>query len=346
MYRKRWISAWLLLLISALACGLPLRAPSGQGNGSASTVEAAAAQTIAAQQLEATGTAAGLGLDVTATASAAAYNATQTEISSQATLSAGAFMATGTALSLASTSAAQIAQATAIAAAQTSTAQAYNPPPPPPPPSQPPPPAAQGNATRIRFASGATSATVEGQIQPNQRLDYVLRALQGQTMLVNVYTPNNDVFLGVTGLSDGVQLLRPSAGSATFSGVLPGTQDYRISLVSSAQASNYTLQVIVPARIQFAKGAISAQVNGFLQGREVNFYLLRALAGQTMTVNILSPANDIFLTIYGMQDGSPLVRSVMGQTSWTGVLPATQDYMIEAVSTGASANYTLQTIVQ
>lgn len=346
MYKKRWISAWLLLLIGALACGLPLRAPSGQGNGSASTVEAAAAGTIAAQQLEATGTAAGLGLDVTATASAAAYNATQTEVSSQATLSAGSFMATGTALSLASTSAAQIAQATAIAAAQTSTAQAYNPPPPPPPPSQPPPPAAQGNATRIRFASGATSATVEGQIQPNQRLDYVLRALQGQTMLVNVYTPNNDVFLGVTGLSDGVPLLRPSAGSAAFSGVLPGTQDYRISLVSSAQASNYTLQVIVPARIQFAKGAISAQVNGFLQGREVNFYLLRALAGQTMTVNILSPANDIFLTIYGMQDGSPLVRSVMGQTSWTGVLPATQDYMIEAVSTGASANYTLQTIVQ
>lgn len=342
MYKKRWISAWLLLLIGALACGLPLRAPSGQGNGSASTVEAAAAGTIAAQQLEATGTAAGLGLDVTATASAAAYNATQTEVSSQATLSAGSFMATGTALSLASTSAAQIAQATAIAAAQTSTAQAYNPPPPP----QPPPPAAQGNATRIRFASGATSATVEGQIQPNQRLDYVLRALQGQTMLVNVYTPNNDVFLGVTGLSDGVPLLRPSAGSAAFSGVLPGTQDYRISLVSSAQASNYTLQVIVPARIQFAKGAISAQVNGFLQGREVNFYLLRALAGQTMTVNILSPANDIFLTIYGMQDGSPLVRSVMGQTSWTGVLPATQDYMIEAVSTGASANYTLQTIVQ
>ncbi|MCZ7552650.1 MAG: hypothetical protein M5U05_08715 [Anaerolineales bacterium] len=173
-----------------------------------------------------------------------------------------------------------------------------------------------------------------------------MRALQDQTMLTSVYSPNDNVFLGVTGLTDGVPLLRTSAGSTTFTGVLPGTQDYRISLVSPLQNSSYTLQVIIPFRIKFARGAIAAELNGFLQGGEVNYYLLRAMAGQTMTVTINSPANDIFLTIYGMQDGSPLVRSVVAQTSWTGVLPATQDYMIEAVSTGGSANYTLQTIVQ
>jgi len=87
-------------------------------------------------------------------------------------------------------------------------------------------------------------------------------------------------------------------------------------------------------------------VNGFLNGGEVNYYLANARAGQMMSVSIFSPRNDIFLTIYGMEDGSPLIRSVAGQSSWTGILPGTQDYMIEAVSTVPSANYSVQVTIQ
>ena len=65
-----------------------------------------------------------------------------------------------------------------------------------------------------------------------------------------------------------------------------------------------------------------------------------------MSVAILSPHNNILLTIYGLQDGNPLVRSVSGATNWTGVLPGTQDYMIEAVATGATSNYIIQVMVQ
>ena len=104
--------------------------------------------------------------------------------------------------------------------------------------------------------------------------------------------------------------------------------------------------MIIPARIQFAPGAISAVIPGQLAGGEVNYYLAGARGGQTMTVRILSPDNDIFLTIYGMSDGSPLVRAMMGQTAWSGVLPMTQDYMIEAVSTGRASGYSLEVIIQ
>jgi hypothetical protein len=164
-------------------------------------------------------------------------------------------------------------------------------------------------------------------------------------MLATIYSPNNNVYLGVVGLSDGIPLLRTAAGATQFTGVLPLTQDYRLSLFSPDQKSNYTLQVIIPARIKFAHGTYSASVDGHLQGNTVNYYLLRASAGQTMSVAIFSPHNDVLLTIYGMQDGSPLVRSVSGATTWTGVLPGTQDYMIEAVSVGATTNYTLQVMV-
>jgi len=177
-------------------------------------------------------------------------------------------------------------------------------------------------------------------------IDYVVRAMANQTMLATIYSPNNNVYLGVVGLSDGIPLLRTAAGATQFTGVLPHSQDYRLTLFSPDQNSNYTLQVIIPARIKFAHGAYSASVDGYVGGKSTNYYLLRASAGQTMTVTILSPHNDVLLTIYGMQDGSPLVRYVSGATTWSGVLPGTQDYMIEAVSVGANTSYTLQVMVK
>jgi hypothetical protein len=200
--------------------------------------------------------------------------------------------------------------------------------------------------TRISFARGATSAVVEGEIRRDSTIDYVVRAGGGQTMLVSIFSPGEIVYLGIVGLSDGVPLMRTSVAGTTFTGELPATQDYRISLFSPHQKSSYALQVIIPARIQFAAGAVSASVPGYLRGGETNFYLAHARRGQQMSVSIDSPGDDNFLTIYGMQDGSPLLRSIMAQTSWSGDLPATQDYMIQAVSTGVNANYSLQITIQ
>ncbi len=347
MRKRRWIYALLILIISTMACSVPFPNQEEKLTETAVYLQAAAAQTIMAQQADLTMTALAQGVDVTATALAQSPNATQTALSAQETMLSLSVNATWTALALDATVAAQAAQATVISLAQTATAQAYNPPPPPPPPlpptSEPFPP---DPSIRLSFATGATSAVMTGQIRQNQIIHYLVRALMGQTMMVTVYSPSNNVYLGIVGLADGIPLIRTAADSVHFTGVLQGTQDYQISLFSADQNSNYTLQVIIPARIQFAPGTISGNVNGFLNGGEVNYYLANARAGQQMSVSIFSPGNDIFLTIYGMEDGSPLIRSVAGQSSWTGILPGTQDYMIEAVSTGPSANYTVQVTIQ
>lgn len=345
----------LLLTAAILSCTVPLGAPSEQPPATQVDIEMAAAQTIAAQQIASTQTAQSQGVDVTQAALAATVTAnaqfllaTQaalvrqgTENASAAQGTAAAQVATSTAQSLMATVSSNNAQATAFSQAQTATALAFVSPeqPLPPPPSIP-------NAARIIFASGATSANVEGQIKKNQTFDYLVRAGKGQTLLASVYSPSDRVFLGVAGVSSGNALLRTTSGKTTFQSVLPATQDYRLSLLAPAQKTTYTLQVIIPARIQFATGAVSAKLDGYLRGRETNFYLLLAKKNQTMTVSINSPQDDIFLTIYGMEDGSPLVRSVMAQTGWSGVLPRTQDYMIEAVSTGGNASYTLKVSVQ
>ena len=332
------IAALLVLLQGSFACGLPLLERETQA-GPSLDVQQAAAQTIAAQQTGMTATAFAQGTAPAAISQPEAAAASQTALSFESTRLSQAAGATASAQALAATVAAFDAQATAIAQSKTDTAQAHNPPAPP----LPPPP---GSMTRISFARGATSAVVEGQIRKDSTIDYVARAGGGQTMLVSVFSTGENVYLGIVGLSDGVPLMRSSAAGTTFTGVLPATQDYRITLFSPHQKSSYALQVIIPARIQFAVGAVTASIPGYLRGSETNFYLAHARRGQLMSVSIDSPGDDIFLTVYGMEDGSPLVRSVMAQTSWSGDLPATQDYMIQAVSTGSNADYTLRISIQ
>jgi len=159
-------------------------------------------------------------------------------------------------------------------------------------------------------------------------------------------SPKNDVFLTIYGLENGQPLVRSASGATSWTGQLPATQDYVIEAVSVGEATNYSLQVIIPYTIKFAPGGTSAVVEGHVAGGSFVRYLLRAMAGQTMTVNIISPNQDVLLAIYGLDDGQPLVRSVSGATSWTGVLPGTQDYVIDAVSVGGDTSFTLEVTVK
>ncbi len=328
-----------LIVLLTLACNLPsLGAREQTATEELPTSERiGAAETAVAQ--EATATAFMQGADATALAQWA--NATGTAMASNAFATAQAANSTAQAGSAMSTSLALAASATAIALSSTQTAQAMPPTLLPPPPLPPP----SDYMIRISFPSGATSASMSGNLKKSSRVDYVLKALKGQTMIAYVSSPGNNVYLGVTGLSDGVPMLRTVAASTQFTGILPLTQDYRLTIESPYQKSTFSMEIIIPVRIKFPPGAISATEQGRVIGGSLNHYLLKAMAGQTMTVAIFSPHNDVFLTIYGMQDGNPLVRSVAGATTWSGVLPGTQDYMIEAVSVGGTTAYTLQVTV-
>ena len=194
--------------------------------------------------------------------------------------------------------------------------------------------------------AGAGWAGVEGRLTAPALDEYVLRASAGQWMMVSIYSPNHDVLLEIYGIDDGQPLVRIASGATSWQGLLPATQDYDIKAVAVGGTSQYTLQVIIPHRIEFAAGATSATLAGQLAAHETDEYVLRANGGQTMSVTITAPNNDVLLEIYGIQDGQPLVRTVMGLSQWTGVLPATQDYDVKAVSVGGDTSYTLKVTIQ
>ena len=357
-----------VLLAAALACNLPV---SGSGDPINDALATAARQTAAAQFAAATVTAAlaqSAGAtqtvlvagDPALTQAAQATNAAQATTQAQSaaataaaagqaaqlTAQANSAQATQAVLSSAATAQAQSAQATALWLAATQTAMAWQPQPPQPPPPYPPQPPPNRNVTPIRFQTGATSAYVEGGLSKNAAIDYSVSASQGQWLLVDVSSPDNNVGLGISGMQNGVVLLPPGQGATHFQGLLPATQAYRLTLTAPAQQTTYALNVIIPARIQFRPGATGASIPGSIGPNQANYYTAWANAGQTMSVNIASPASSVLLTIYGLQDGQPLVRSASGATSWTGVLPAAQDYMIIAVSSGPAANYTLDLTIR
>ena len=119
-----------------------------------------------------------------------------------------------------------------------------------------------------------------------------------------------------------------------------------IKIVLTCAQGNQAMPTIKtePERIQFAAGAISAQVQGSLAPNGLSPYVLNAMAGQEMTVN-LTATGAASLSIWGL-DGTVLISNHADATSWVGLLPLTQDYYIDVISLdGAMIDYTLEVIL-
>lgn len=85
-------------------------------------------------------------------------------------------------------------------------------------------------------------------------------------------------------------------------------------------------------RIAFAPGATSATVNGSIQGYETRDYLLRAQAGQQMTVNLRSNSSFTQVVVF-----SPKEETLFVGTNWTGTLPSSGDYKVRVLLVRAEA---------
>jgi hypothetical protein len=100
-------------------------------------------------------------------------------------------------------------------------------------------------------------------------------------------------------------------------------------------------------RVTFAKGASSATIKGQLKGDETMDYVVRAGAGQTITVTLKpsNPSNHFNV----LPPGSPDAAMYVAQTgeTYTGVLPADGDYTVRvylmrnAARRGAVSTFTL-----
>jgi len=98
-------------------------------------------------------------------------------------------------------------------------------------------------------------------------------------------------------------------------------------------------------RITFARGGISATVQGTTGAVDADHWVLAAMAGQTMSVNLIVPTGKrATLVIYGA-DGTVLLSDRASVMQWSGLLPKTQDYFIEVKPETGAMSYTLQVTI-
>jgi hypothetical protein len=192
----------------------------------------------------------------------------------------------------------------------------------------------------IAFATGTTAAVEQGTIEPNQVMEYTLSADKNQPMILLLSSPNNDVYLGVSE-PDGNLLLDPAKKWTNWQWLLPKTEAYTIQVHGGATSETYSLTAKVAQRINFAAGATSATLNGTTTKGYVFSYTLTCAANQEMSVSLNVPASTAYLDVFGLATGS-LLSSGAKSNTWTGILPATQDYIIEVIPVnGKVVNYTL-----
>lgn len=195
---------------------------------------------------------------------------------------------------------------------------------------------------RITFATGATSAVVEGQLDAQSTHHYVINVAKDQLMEVSA-GPQEDLRLVIYG-ADGTVLKSGMGGGAFFRGTVPSRQDYIIDVTAGAQPANYTMSVLIPERITFEAGATSAEVSGSLDATSSHTYVINAQAGQTMQVDV-TPNDAVQTSIYGV-DGSVMKSGMGGGPDFTGDLTISEDYIIVVKSGPDATDYTMTVTIQ
>jgi len=222
------------------------------------------------------------------------------------------------------------------------------------PPTAVPPPAPTPVAQRITFAQGQFNATVSGTLTKNGMAEWVLRIVGGQTLSANLIPTNGNAKFTIVG-AEGTVLISNHADAMQWSGEVPMTQDYTITLIAyDDTAPSYTLQITVPPlaqptaapkRISFAPGAIAATVQGTTRAVDVDHWVIAAMVGQTLYVNlIVPPGGHAALVIYGA-DGTVLISDHASAMQWSGPLPKTQDYFIDVKPETGAVSYTMQVTI-
>ncbi|MFB2894781.1 hypothetical protein ACE1CI_17870 [Aerosakkonemataceae cyanobacterium BLCC-F50] len=205
----------------------------------------------------------------------------------------------------------------------------------------------------IKFQSGATSATVQGDLPLKDDVDrYTLRAFAGQPANINISSPGQKVLLTIVD-PNGNPIVRYQGGVARWSGKLPASGTYIIEAIADGGTSPYNLRVnIQPVNesnpqtynqgaIQFQPNSTSTTVRGNLVNtNDRDRYTFVASEGQFARININSPERNVVLSLIA-PNGEPLLRSNVDSPVWFGALPMSGTYTVYAKAIGGSSPYAL-----
>lgn len=116
-------------------------------------------------------------------------------------------------------------------------------------------------------------------------------------------------------------------------------RQYKWWLILAVLFSSFAIAKGVKQNVVFPKGQNGTTIDGSVVRGDQDIYILRANAGQTMTVSV---TGDAAFVIY-QPNGKTLPNAGEGQdaTQWEGTLPAKGAYKIEVGGIRGNAEYSL-----
>lgn len=196
------------------------------------------------------------------------------------------------------------------------------------------------STTRVLFEPGGTQAWFEGSVGNWQANDYVVSAMAGQILQVTLSPPGAQVYFKIF-KEDGTDMTLYLENRSAYWTQLSDTQDYTIRVISENGAQSYSINISVPATVEFAAEETSISINGHVGENGTVEYMLYARGGQTLHLTVTTPGVQVALSVTGMNDGQPYLRYVSDTTNWTFILPLTQFYKISVVTIGPATDFTL-----
>ena len=129
--------------------------------------------------------------------------------------------------------------------------------------------------------------------------------------------------------------------AAVAAGLLIGVGPPLSAAAATPESASAPERATQRNRISFAPGTSSASVGGVVDRGDWHEWIFRASAGQTLSLSLTSVAGNATFRVY-TPSGGFVAKDI---TSFSGVLPATGDYLIEVGSTGGTTSYTLNVSV-
>jgi len=175
---------------------------------------------------------------------------------------------------------------------------------------------------RLSFAPGTTEAAVSGELLQHESHAYTMGVGAGQVLEVSTVSAGELEML-IVGADGGALRIWDDP---FHRGIVDATQDYIVT-IRAKEDTSYGMTVIIPQRVVFETGATTAQVEVEIPANYAHHLTIRALEGQTMTIDTTTTSGEILTVVYGF-DGMVLQTDHGGATDFSGTLPSTQDYFI------------------
>lgn len=105
--------------------------------------------------------------------------------------------------------------------------------------------APQPAPVRLVFPADTDTTTITEQIAAPARQRYLVRAVAGQTLYIAITSPDDAVNFALQGVTDGLPLKRLENQERSWSGALPLTQDYLITVATSGAAVEYIVDLVI-----------------------------------------------------------------------------------------------------